>query len=218
MKGYQMEDITVITPFNRDIDRIIKAQQEIFLSDSERRVEGGFNYCVGDRMMQTKNVYLDDYDLMNGEEGVITTLGQETFVVDYGRGKEVEYSWKTRPEKPKSKKKKSELEEEDLEENTLHINDVKHSFCKTVHKSQGSEYKFVILYIPRNLTGFVNINLLYTAITRTKEKIWIVCDKESLDLATTKYLPHRYEKLSDRLRTMRQDDESIMTDVEKLED
>ena len=99
----------------------------------------------------------------------------------------------------------------------FYISEVKHSFCKTVHKSQGSEYKFVILYIPRNMSGFLNVNLLYTAITRTKEKIWIVFDRDTLDFATIRYLPQRYEKLGDRLREMKQEDESIMPNTRKKE-
>ena len=71
----------------------------------------------------------------------------------------------------KTRRKKKAEEEERLEE-VFYINEIKHSFCKTVHKSQGSEYKYVILYIPKNMSGFLNVNLLYTAITRTKQKIW----------------------------------------------
>ena len=79
----------------------------------------------------------------------------------------------------------------------------------------GSEYKYVIFYIPRNMSGFLNINLLYTGITRAKEKIWIICDKDSLDLATIKYLPYRYERLAFKLKEMRQEDENIVKNTKK---
>ena len=141
--------------------------------------------------MQTNNVYNDSYDLMNGEEGKIINIDADKLLVDYGNDKIMEYYFKNKEEK---KGKKTSKEEEEEEERKLYVSDIKHSFAKTVHKSQGSEYKYVILYIPKSGTGFININLLYTAITRTKEKIWLICDKNSLDLATTKKIPCRYEK------------------------
>jgi len=212
-KGVDHKDITVITPFNRDIEYMIKGQQKIFLDDVVKNFQG-MDYYIGDRMMQTKNVYSDEYDLMNGEEGYITSVEKEFFTVDFGNGKVVDYLWAIKEEK-KKKQTEEEKEKESEEVRDLFANDIKHSFCKTVHKSQGSEYKYVILYLPKNITGFVNINLLYTAITRTKEKIWIVCDRESLDLATTRYIPCRYEKLDERLKEMKQDDEIILPNTMK---
>lgn len=67
------------------------------------------------------------------------------------------------------------------------------------------------------MSGFLNVNLLYTAITRTKEKIWIVCDKDSLDFATTRFLPQRFENLGQRLKEMRQEDEDILPNTKKKE-
>ena len=51
----------------------------------------------------------------------------------------------------------------------------------TVHKSQGSEFKCVILAVvdsPRNL---LYCNLLYTAMTRAKERLVIVGDPGKID-------------------------------------
>ena len=79
------------------------------------------------------------------------------------------------------------------------VDDLTHSFGKTVHKSQGSEYEYVILYIPENSSNFININLLYTAITRTKMTIWIICDRNALNISTTKKLTNKYENLSSRI-------------------
>ena len=212
-KGIESKDVTVITPFNRNIDDIIKVQQQIFLDGENKKEFQGKDYYVGDRMMQTKNLYTDEYELMNGEEGYIVDMDNETFTVDYGNDKIVSYLWAMAKED--TKKKKKDKEEEEEEERDLYCSDIKHSFCKTVHKSQGSEYKYVIFYIPRNMSGFLNINLLYTGITRAKEKIWIVCDKDSLDLATIKYLPCRYERLAFKLKEMKQQDEDIVKNTKK---
>ena len=211
-KGIDHRDVTVITPFNKEIDKVVEYHQSIYLSDLESRSYDNKRYYIGDRVMQTQNVYSDSMDLMNGEEGEVIGMNKEVLIVDYGNEKIVEYIWSEKPDK-KKKKKHSEEEKETGEE--FYVSEIKHSFCKTVHKSQGSEYKYVIMYIPRNMSGFLNVNLLYTAITRTKEKIWIVCDRDTLDFATIRFLPHRYENLASRLKEMKQEDEDIMPNTSK---
>lgn len=212
-KGTNMNDITIITPYNKDVNVLVKAQQMIFLEETTKREFNGIEFYLNDRVMQTNNIYRDEFDLMNGEEGIITRIDNDKLTVDFGNEKLVEYLFGHKEEK-KNKKKLSKEDEEE-QERKLYVSDIKHSFCKTVHKSQGSEYKYVVLYIPKGFSGFININLLYTAITRTKEKIWLVGDKASIDYATTKLLPQRYEKLSERLAEMRMDDEDILSNTKK---
>lgn len=53
------------------------------------------------------------------------------------------------------------------------LNEITLAYAMSIHKSQGSEYKSVTLPILRN-TEFVNRNLLYTAITRAKEKLILI--------------------------------------------
>ena len=48
------------------------------------------------------------------------------------------------------------------------------AYALTIHKSQGSEYKNVLLALPQNLmymNGFLSRNLIYTGITRAKQKV-----------------------------------------------
>ena len=212
-KETDMKDITMITPYNKDVDVLVKAQQMIFLDPTSKREFNGVEYFLNDRVMQTNNIYRDEFDLMNGEEGTIIKIDNDKLVVDYGNDKLVDYLFGFKKEEKRKKKKSKEEEEE--EERSLFVSDIKHSFCKTVHKSQGSEYKYVVFFIPKTFSGFVNINLLYTGITRTKEKIWLVGDKKSIEYATTKLLPQRYEKLSERLEEMRMEDEDILEDTSK---
>ena len=51
---------------------------------------------------------------------------------------------------------------------------IEHAYATTVHKSQGSEYKVVILPWLPMFYMMLRRNILYTAITRAKEKIVIV--------------------------------------------
>ena len=39
----------------------------------------------------------------------------------------------------------------------------------TIHKSQGKQFKRVIINIPGNFSSFITKNLLYTAVSRTKD-------------------------------------------------
>jgi len=72
--------------------------------------------------------------------------------------------------------------------------------CLTVHKSQGSEFDTVVLFLPENVTNFefITVELLYTAITRAKEDFYIVSNKESLKqviLKKSKRFTGLYDKL-----------------------
>lgn len=49
------------------------------------------------------------------------------------------------------------------------LHNIKPAYSLTVHKCQGSEFEKVNLFIPEKKTGFINIRLLYTAVTRAKE-------------------------------------------------
>jgi exodeoxyribonuclease V alpha subunit len=49
------------------------------------------------------------------------------------------------------------------------------TFALTIHKSQGSEWKYVAVYLPQSKSyDFVDYRMIYTAITRSKTKIWVV--------------------------------------------
>ena len=50
-------------------------------------------------------------------------------------------------------------------------------FAMTVHKSQGSEFKEVLIVLPESMNPVLTKELLYTAITRAKDKIKLVANK-----------------------------------------
>ncbi len=62
-----------------------------------------------------------------------------------------------------------------------------YAYTMTIHKSQGSEYKEVFLILPKvtenykNFIKLLNKKTLYTAITRAKEKLYLISSKETLD-------------------------------------
>ena len=61
-----------------------------------------------------------------------------------------------------------------VEYNSDELDMVEHSYATTVHKSQGSEFKAVILVLDEGSELLFTRNLLYTAVTRAKELLVVV--------------------------------------------
>ncbi len=57
----------------------------------------------------------------------------------------------------------------------------------TIHKSQGSEYDRVCVTLGRLREGFHNQQLVYTAVTRAKEAVLLLCTDETLSYARDHY-------------------------------
>lgn len=59
------------------------------------------------------------------------------------------------------------------------INSLLHGYALTVHKAQGSEWRKVILALHRSHATMMQRELLYTAVTRAKETLYIICEPET---------------------------------------
>lgn len=59
------------------------------------------------------------------------------------------------------------------------INALLLSFVLTVHKSQGSEFRKVFLLLHQSHATMLSRELLYTAVTRAKEELYVICEPES---------------------------------------
>lgn len=108
----------------------------------------------GDRVMQMRNNY--DKDIFNGDIGYITVINveKETIVVQFD-DKLVEYYY------------------EEMEQLSL-------AYAMSIHKSQGSEFRAVILPITNSHYVMLERNLIYTAMTRAKELLIIIGEKSAL--------------------------------------
>ncbi len=60
------------------------------------------------------------------------------------------------------------------------------AFALTVHKSQGSEYRRVVLTLPEKDNPVLSRELLYTGLSRAREQIWLVADESVLDLTVNR--------------------------------
>lgn len=59
------------------------------------------------------------------------------------------------------------------------VNSLLLSYALTVHKSQGSEWRKVFLALHQSHASMLQRELLYTAVTRAREELYVICEPES---------------------------------------
>ena len=149
----------------------------------ERRF-GDWVFRAGDRVMQVKNNYdilwreeggtRSGMGMFNGDIGDIRSIDGEIITVDFD-GKIVEYS-------------------PDM------LGELEPAFAVTVHKSQGSEYRAVILAALDGGPMLMSRGVLYTAITRARELFIIVGDDQAVaSMVANNRQTRRYSGLRARL-------------------
>lgn len=156
-QGYDLyEDIQVLIPMYRGktgIDQVNALLQSHFNQSNGHAIEHtGRVFKTGDKVIQLSNQVEDG--IMNGDQGIVIGVTKDKHVVVDFDGNEVTYSFG------------------DL----IHL---KHAYAISIHKSQGSEYKVVVLPVFKNYTIMLNKKLLYTAVTRAKEKLVVLGDTEA---------------------------------------
>lgn len=111
-----------------------------------------FPFSKNDKIMCLKNDRQNG--IFNGETGRISDVDKITFTVYY---KDLE---------------KSVTYKKDFET----INNFQLAYCSTIHKLQGSEYKYIVLIISQD-SMFLDSRLLYTGITRGKQTVILLSNK-----------------------------------------
>jgi len=196
--GVDHTEITIICPFGDKLEEINRQCQAIFIDPSSPMLIDAFGnpWKVGARVMMTTNRY--DINVMNGEEGIVTGVFPENnqIAVKFRNGEEVRL--------PSfvpvviGEQKNWDEEDQPLSTKLLVL-----SWAITIHKSQGSEWKRVILYLPENRgpAGFLNRKLLYTGISRAKECLHVVGKSELSFMGIIGIdPPSRYDNLGRRLQ------------------
>ena len=158
--GYNREDIQVIAPMYQGmngIDVLNELLQEYFNPNDGLKKElrvGKIIYRENDKILQLKNQNEDN--VFNGDIGILLDIDLDKningskLMVGYD-GNLVEYTSKD-------------------------FVNITHAYCISIHKSQGSEYPLIILPISFAYQRMLAKNLIYTAITRAKQKLIIVGD------------------------------------------
>lgn len=161
-----LNNVQVLTPVKKGIlgsHNLNAHLQKVFNPSEEGKDEIQFGdnvFRVGDRVMQIKNNYRLEYKnkdgtfgkgVFNGEIGFVTAVHQEdkkiTVCYDDERWAEYEY---------------------------IRMDEIELAYAVTIHKSQGSEFATVIIPMSWFPPALATRNLIYTAITRGKEKVIVV--------------------------------------------
>lgn len=157
--GYNEMDVQVLYPKysgENGIDTLNKAL--LPKTNNKFIMHGEVKFSVGDKVMQLKNNY--DKDIYNGDIGTVTEVYNNEKKQTNGLCIEIKFKEKT-----------ANLTRKDLMELT-------HAYAISIHKSQGSEFKLIVLPISKEAEKMLNKKLLYTAITRAKDKLVIIGDME----------------------------------------
>lgn len=163
-KGYDYKRIQLMAPMYggvNGIDNINKVLQDVFNPPDISKLElryGDITYRENDKILQLVND--PDNNVFNGDIGVIkkisksgTKSGLSEITIDY-YGNIVTYTSKD-------------------------FNKFKHGFIISIHKSQGSEFEFVIMPISSSYKRMLYKKLIYTGITRAKKKLVLIGEAEA---------------------------------------
>jgi len=66
------------------------------------------------------------------------------------------------------------------------LNNLLLGYCLTVHKSQGSEFRKVYCVFHQSHNTMIARELLYTAVTRAKEELYVICEPDTFEKGITK--------------------------------
>lgn len=179
----------VVSPIRRGVagvENLNQSLQEVVQGmDFPHVAAYGRRFAVRDKVMQLQNDYqLAYYDIrsnergegvMNGELGVIQEIDLEsrsvTVLFEGEHLAAISYD---------------QLDNLDL------------AYATTIHKTQGSEYPVVILLLPQGAPPrFLNRNLLYTAVTRARQRLFILSRRQTLrNMIRTEDANRRHSLLS----------------------
>ncbi len=170
--GIPPEQIQVLSPTRKggvgtmSLNQMLQAALNPSAPDKRERQFGDYVFREGDRVMQIRN----NYDILwkrsdgseigsgifNGDVGIIQAIdtGAQTMTILFD-DREAEYDF-------------------------TQLNELEPAYAMTVHKSQGSEYRAVILTAWNGSPYLLSRSILYTAITRARELLIIVGREETV--------------------------------------
>ena len=180
LQGHKVENIQVLTAYKKgDIGAIAinnaiqKVANKNYGSDEFMKV-GDVTYYKDDLVIQNVNnykaeLYVNDefYDkdvsetfIANGETGIVKEVNKNYLIIDFD-GVTVKYY-------------RNDMQMVGL------------GYCITIHKSQGSSIKVVILLTPQSHVFMLNSNLIYVGLTRMKEKCFHFGNVDTVNMAVKK--------------------------------
>jgi len=174
--GIPASEIQVLTPTRKGAvgtaELNIRLQEALNPPSPEKkeRQYGGFTFREGDRVMQIRN----NYDIMwKKTDG--STVGTGIFNGDVGTITAID---------PSMEMLTVVFDDREAEYEFSQLGELEPAYAMTVHKSQGSEYRAVILTAWNGSPYLLSRSILYTAITRARELLIIVGREETVAVMT----------------------------------
>lgn len=192
--GYDFsKDIQILTQSRKGICGVFELNrllQDILNPKTETTDEllvGNKLFRVNDKVMQTKNNYNLSFFDSDGEENFGVYNGDMGHIIFIDKS---------------SKKLTVEMDDNRVIDYTLEdLDNLELAYAITIHKSQGSEFKSVIIPMFDGYRLLQTRNLLYTAITRAKENIVLVGDKNVINnMIRNNTINSRYSNLENRIK------------------
>lgn len=190
-RGVTVNKFRVLCPFNEPLSYLNTFIQELFISEGREKdfiEKKGKKFYISDQVMMLKNDSLSG--LKNGSVGTVVDFNHEYVLVEFDFLDSIQsVKFWFNP---------------GYDDEKLDVKLITLAYATSIHKSQGSEYDIVIVYIPKRKiengrTGFLNYKMMYTAITRAKKYCWVVGSRQTFYSAMIKIPSKRYEMLSSRI-------------------
>jgi len=146
-----------------EIDKINNEVQDIFNKKEKNKKEnkiGDFTFREDDKVIQLTN--MPDDNVYNGDIGLIDRI-------------------QTNPKKEIY----IDFDENIVKYTPSNFNNFRSAYAISIHKAQGSEFDVVVLPIVRSYSRMLYQKLIYTAVTRAKQKLYIIGSINALKMAAT---------------------------------
>lgn len=202
-KGFTSADIQVLAPMYRGtagIDRLNEMLQGILnpkTSDHAKEVDfRNQQFRIGDKVLHLVNS--PENNVFNGDIGTITGI-------DLAKA-------------PHSKVKSDQLtiafEQTEVTYTRNDWNRLTLAYCMSIHKSQGSEFKMVILPMVSQYSRMLQRNLLYTAVTRAADMLILLGEPQAFRACVENLSVNRHTTLTRRIQAVLAPDEPVTAEPE----
>lgn len=143
------------------LNKMLQAALNPHSDDKKEKLFGETVFREGDRVMQIRNNYDIMWKTKNGQDGLGIFNGDIGTIVSIDTSAEV---------------LNIDFDDRIAVYGFDMLNELEHAWAMTVHKSQGSEYRAVILALNASAQMLLTRGVLYTAVTRAKELLIMVGD------------------------------------------
>lgn len=199
-KGFTASDIQVLAPMYRGtagIDRLNVVLQDILNPrKSERTKEVEFRnqkFRIGDKVLHLVNS--PENNVFNGDIGTITGIDLSA-----------------KDKKLKADQLTIAFEQTEVTYSRNDWNRLTLAYCMSIHKSQGSEFKMVILPMVGQYNRMLQRNLLYTAVTRAADMLILLGEPNAFTTCVTNLSVNRRTTLTMRIQGVLAPDAPVKVD------